>query len=112
MSLRREELPSLPVSAASSICEVDLALLADVVDVVQRALYSLIQFTSVTLLYSFASSLGDFQVCMQSLVIDSELMVILWQWLYIDLFMIIPVAVTSKSDQEASIGQQPHSLIF
>jgi len=40
------------------------------------ALYSLIQFTSVTLLYSFASSLGDFQ------------------WLYIDLFMIIPVAVT------------------
>lgn len=27
-----------------------------------RALYSMIQFTSVTLLYSFASSLGDFQV--------------------------------------------------
>lgn len=27
-----------------------------------RALYSLIQFTTVTLLYSFASSLGDFQV--------------------------------------------------
>jgi len=40
------------------------------------ALYSLIQFTSVTLLYSFASSLGDFQ------------------FLYIDLFIIIPVAVT------------------
>ncbi|KAK2463191.1 hypothetical protein APHAL10511_004846 [Amanita phalloides] len=39
------------------------------------ALYSLIQFTSVTLLYSFASSLGDFQ------------------FLYIDLFIIIPVAV-------------------
>ncbi|KAF6760303.1 P-type ATPase [Ephemerocybe angulata] len=40
------------------------------------ALYSLIQFTSVTLLYYFASSLGDFQ------------------FLYIDLFIIIPVAVT------------------
>ncbi|CCO31350.1 hypothetical protein BN14_05390 [Rhizoctonia solani AG-1 IB] len=41
------------------------------------ALYSLIQFTTVTLLYSFASSLGDFQ------------------FLYIDLFIIIPIAVTS-----------------
>ncbi|KAH9485007.1 putative cation-transporting ATPase [Psilocybe cubensis] len=40
------------------------------------ALYSMIQFTSVTLLYSFASSLGDFQ------------------FLYIDLFIIIPIAVT------------------
>ncbi|KAF8893975.1 hypothetical protein BD779DRAFT_1504591 [Infundibulicybe gibba] len=41
------------------------------------ALYSLIQFTSVTLLYSFASSLGDFQV-----------------FPIIDLFIIIPIAVT------------------
>lgn len=40
------------------------------------ALYSLIQFTTVTLLYTFASSLGDFQ------------------FLYIDLFIIIPIAVT------------------
>ncbi|KIK67306.1 hypothetical protein GYMLUDRAFT_69495 [Collybiopsis luxurians FD-317 M1] len=40
------------------------------------ALYSMIQFTTVTLLYSFASSLGDFQ------------------FLYIDLFIIIPIAVT------------------
>jgi len=39
------------------------------------ALYSLIQFTSITILYSFASSLGDFQ------------------FLYIDLFIILPVAV-------------------
>ncbi|OCH89011.1 Ca-transporting ATPase [Obba rivulosa] len=39
------------------------------------ALYSLIQFTTITLLYSFASSLGDFQ------------------FLYIDLFIIIPIAV-------------------
>ncbi|TDL26307.1 Ca-transporting ATPase [Rickenella mellea] len=40
------------------------------------ALYSMIQFTTITLLYSFASSLGDFQ------------------FLYIDLFIIIPIAVT------------------
>ncbi len=39
------------------------------------ALYSLIQFTSITILYSFASSLGDFQ------------------FLYIDLFIILPVAI-------------------
>ncbi|KAI8343883.1 putative P-type ATPase [Chlamydoabsidia padenii] len=39
------------------------------------ALYSLIQFTSVTLLYAFGSNLGDFQ------------------FLYIDLFLILPVAV-------------------
>lgn len=39
------------------------------------ALYSLIQFTTITLLYSFASSLGDFQ------------------FLYIDLFIIIPIAI-------------------
>lgn len=30
-------------------------------DLVQRALYSMIQFTTITLLYSFASSLADFQ---------------------------------------------------
>lgn len=40
------------------------------------ALYSLIQFTSVTLLYSFASSLGDFQ------------------FLFIDLGIILPVAIS------------------
>jgi cation-transporting ATPase 13A3/4/5 len=38
----------------------------------------MIQFTTVTLLYSFASSLGDFQ------------------FLYIDLFVIIPIAVASE----------------
>ena len=61
-----------------------------------RALYSMIQFTTVTLLYSFASSLGDFQV------IFCEMTVVFWmfvdcslQFLYIDLFIIIPVAVTS-----------------
>ncbi|BGP33107.1 hypothetical protein JCM10296v2_004896 [Rhodotorula toruloides] len=40
------------------------------------ALYSLIQFTTVSLLYSIASTLGDFQ------------------FLYIDLFLILPIAVT------------------
>lgn len=33
-----------------------------VADITGRALYSIIQFTTITLLYSFASSLGDFQV--------------------------------------------------
>jgi len=33
-----------------------------VTDIKGRALYSLIQFTTITLLYSFASSLGDFEV--------------------------------------------------
>lgn len=42
-----------------------------------RALYSLIQFTTVTLLYAIAGTLGDFQ------------------FLYIDLFLILPIAVTS-----------------
>ena len=45
-------------------------------DFCARALYSMIQFTTITLLYSFASSLGDFE------------------FLYIDLFIIIPIAVT------------------
>ncbi|KAI8370583.1 uncharacterized protein BYT42DRAFT_502417 [Radiomyces spectabilis] len=39
------------------------------------ALYSIIQFTTVTLLYAFGSNLGDFQ------------------FLYIDLFLILPIAV-------------------
>ncbi|ORY96317.1 hypothetical protein BCR43DRAFT_491482 [Syncephalastrum racemosum] len=39
------------------------------------ALYSIIQFTSITLLYAFGSNLGDFQ------------------FLYIDLFLILPIAV-------------------
>lgn len=42
-------------------------------------MYSLIQFTTVTLLYAIAGTLGDFQ------------------FLYIDLFLILPIAVTSTS---------------
>lgn len=45
------------------------------------ALYSLIQFTSITILYNLASSLGDFQ------------------FLYIDLFIILPVAVAMARTQ-------------
>ena len=58
----------------------------------------MIQFTSVTLLYSFALSLGDFQVIFflkgqryLQLIIDCSL-----HFLYINLFIIIPVAITSK----------------
>lgn len=52
---------------------------ADLSRIVCRALYSLIQFTTVTLLYAIAATLGDFQ------------------FLYIDLVLILPIAVTSAS---------------
>jgi len=45
------------------------------------ALYSIIQFTTITLLYSFASSLADLQ------------------FLYIDLFIIIPIAIAMGRTQ-------------
>jgi cation-transporting ATPase 13A2 len=57
-----------------------------------RALYSMIQFTTVTLLYSFASSLGDFQY-VPSIYMRMKLTT---RFLYIDLFVIIPIAVASK----------------
>lgn len=64
----------------------------------------MIQFTTITLLYSFASSLGDFEVntfLQDNLGVPDRQA----QFLYIDLFIIIPVAVTSKlavtSDQLA-----------
>ena len=63
-----------------------------------RALYSLIQFTTITLLYSFASSLGDFQVSVgQTCMPGTSPLININQFLYIDLFIIIPIAVTSKS---------------
>lgn len=43
------------------------------------SLYSAIQFTSVSILYKSASNLGDFQ------------------FLFIDLFLILPIAVFSKA---------------
>lgn len=62
-----------------------------------RALYSLIQFTTITLLYSFASSLGDFQVSVgRSCMPRTRPLININQFLYIDLFIIIPIAVTSK----------------
>lgn len=63
---------------------------------IDRALYSLIQFTTITLLYSFASSLGDFQVRKGSIFCQLSAKSP-EQFLYIDLFIIIPVAVSSKS---------------
>lgn len=56
-------------------------------------MYSLIQFTTITFLYSFASSLGDFQ------------------FLYIDLFIIIPIAVASEFASLASLSSaKPQSV--
>jgi cation-transporting ATPase 13A2 len=67
---------------------------------IDRALYSLIQFTTITLLYSFASSLGNFQVrtCLTFRQLCTEG---LEKFLYIDLFIIIPVAVSSKSHENS-----------
>ena len=48
------------------------------------ALYSLIQFISISLLYPMLSSLGD------------------WQFLYIDLFLIVPIAVFSTNSPLAN----------
>lgn len=53
----------------------------------------MIQFTTVTLLYSFASSLGDFQ------------------FLYIDLFVIIPIAVASKSLCMESVEENQLTMV-
>lgn len=61
-----------------------------------RALYSLIQFTTITLLYSFASSLGDFQVGGRPLCVAPPTKSYPAKFLYIDLFIIIPIAVTSE----------------
>ena len=55
----------------------------------------MIQFTTVTLLYSFASSLGDFQVFPQEIHFTAAEHA--FKFLYIDLFIIIPIAVSSES---------------
>ncbi len=57
----KDELLLSRVSVVSNTCESDVYNMIQVADPHIRALYSLIQFTTVTLLYSFASSLGDFQ---------------------------------------------------
>ena len=62
-----------------------------------RALYSLIQFTTISLLYTFAQSLGDFQVGFYLGVVICFADLVWLQFLYIDLFLIIPLAVFSKS---------------
>ena len=58
------------------------------------SLYSAIQFTSVSFLYASASNLGDFQVsdmiAVDTRVLTSE------QFLFIDLLLILPIAIFSK----------------
>lgn len=53
------------------------------------SLYSAIQFTSVSILYKSASNLGDFQ------------------FLFIDLFLILPIAVFSKAHFSHLLGNIP-----
>lgn len=66
-------------------------------DATRRALYSLIQFTTVSLLYSIASTLGDFQVGSRGKRHQQNRADLAQhgQFLYIDLFLILPIAVTS-----------------
>ncbi|KAI4238751.1 MAG: hypothetical protein LQ349_000862 [Xanthoria aureola] len=59
------------------------------------SLYSAIQFTTVSFLYASASNLGDFQAC--SLLIRCiEGQLTIAQFLFIDLFLILPIAIFSK----------------
>ncbi|RUS24045.1 hypothetical protein BC938DRAFT_474212 [Jimgerdemannia flammicorona] len=57
------------------------------------ALYSIIQFTSVTLLYAFDTNLGDFQIADCGIMNGYDLFADNIQFLYIDLFLILPIAV-------------------
>lgn len=61
------------------------------------SLYSAIQFTSVSFLYASASNLGDLQASLggtNSAASSHELMTV--QYLFIDLFLILPIAIFSK----------------
>ena len=67
------------------------------------SLYSAIQFTSVSFLYATASNLGDFQVSLPLLDIYRTFAVLrrcqltmTKQFLFIDLFLILPIAIFSK----------------
>ena len=65
------------------------------------SLYSAIQFTSVSFLYASASNLGDFQVCYVSRLLLVSLT--LAQFLFIDIFLVLPVAIFSKSSDPCGI---------
>lgn len=58
------------------------------------SLYSAIQFTSVSFLYASASNLGDFQVSFVPVFLQAEL---ISQFLFIDLALILPIAIFSMS---------------
>lgn len=58
------------------------------------SLYSAIQFTSVSFLYASASNLGDFQVKHSSIYRLSYTYIT--QFLFIDLILILPIAIFSK----------------
>ncbi len=59
------------------------------------SLYSAIQFTTVSFLYASASNLGDFQACsLPTRCIERQLTIV--QFLFIDLFLILPIAIFSK----------------
>jgi len=52
-----------------------------------RALYSLIQFTTITLLYSFASSLGDFQVSIFVIITKANGVLIAFESSYTSIYL-------------------------
>ena len=58
------------------------------------SLYSAIQFTTVSFLYASASNLGDFQVCLFQNI--CRVLLIELQFLFIDLLLILPIAIFSK----------------
>ena len=62
------------------------------------SLYSAIQFTSVSFLYASASNLGDFQVrCTPNSEALTDGLLILSKFLFIDLILILPIAIFSES---------------
>lgn len=59
------------------------------------SLYSAIQFSTVSMLYKSGSNLGDFQVIITK-HITKKYSANLMQFLFIDLFLILPIAVFSE----------------
>jgi cation-transporting P-type ATPase 13A2 len=70
------------------------------------SLYSAIQFTSVSFLYASASNLGDFQVSKKcsddDRFVKSQLANQACQFLYIDLALILPIAIFSGLESPPS----------
>ena len=74
------------------------------------SLYSAIQFTTVSFLYASASNLGDFQV--PSLpCLYKEALANMIQFLFIDLLLILPIAIFSKSFSESVINMIDTRLV-